>query len=140
MDKDLLIAHQGATRGHAMLIFDGDCGFCRTWVQRIRSARNGRPEAVAWQALDPEDLRGLGLRQRDVESAAYWVTADGRLWRGHRAIAGALIDAGGIRAVAGRCLLLPGISPLGSMVYALVARYRHRLSSPNGACSTPSRR
>jgi predicted DCC family thiol-disulfide oxidoreductase YuxK len=78
----------------AVLIYDGDCGFCTSaalWADK--GFRHGERTA-SWQSLGEATLASLGLGPDDVEGAAWWVSADGRLERGHRA-AGRALEAGG---------------------------------------------
>lgn len=119
-----------------LLVYDGDCGFCTRsarWVARRLPA--GSPATVApWQSLD---LRSLGLTPVDVASAAWWIDADGGKRRGHLAMAAALGRIGGRWAVVGRLLATPPVSWLARPVYALVARYRHRMPGSTDACRLP---
>ena len=65
-----------------------------------------------------------------------WVEIDGTIRSGHEAIAAALGSAGGIWALAGRALLLPGISPIAASAYRLIADNRQRLPGGTPACAT----
>lgn len=116
------------------LIWDGDCGFCERWAARVRSPRTGRPKTVAWQALGGDELHRLGLTEADVTTAAYWIDAEGRAFRGHRAVAKALIEAGGGRAWCGWAIELPGVSALAAALYRFVAANRRWLSIGPRTC------
>ena len=120
--------------GIPRLIFDGDCAFCTSaarWASRrwVRTA-----EAVPWQRLGVQGLTDLGLSERDVRHAAYWVEADGRLSRGHAAVAKALIAGNSWMRAAGHVASVPPGSWLARPAYWLVARYRHRLPGATDAC------
>jgi predicted DCC family thiol-disulfide oxidoreductase YuxK len=121
-----------ATASNApILVFDGDCGFCTTsalWIEH-RLPPGARVEP--WQRLD---LGLLGLTERDVQTAAYWIDERGRAHRGHEAIARALIAAGGAWKVIGALLLLPPLSWLARAGYHLVANYRDKLPGGTPAC------
>jgi len=123
--------------GHArdsVLIFDGDCGFCTTaarWAQR--GFRRGE-RAEPWQSVGTQVLDSFGLTRHDVEQAAWWVDADRRRQRGHRAIGRALQAGGGWRRAAGWLVLTPPTSWLGAGIYRLVVRWRHRLPGGTPAC------
>ena len=117
----------------AMLIFDGDCGFCTasaTWVKRRAQPATA---VVPFQNLDDATLAGFGVTRDDVRSAAYWIGA-GPPRRGHRAIAAALRDIGGAWGMVGRVVDAPVLRPVASVSYALVARFRHRLPGGTPAC------
>lgn len=117
-----------------VLVFDGDCGFCTTsakWIQH-RMDRGVRVEP--WQRLD---LEALGLTERDVTTAAYWIDETGKKHRGHRSIGKALVRAGGRWKPVGALILLPPFSWLAALGYALVAKYRYRLPGGTPACKLP---
>ena len=118
----------------AMLVFDGDCAFCTSAAQRM-AARWTRPvQAVAWQGLGEGGLGELGLTTAEVRTAAYWVDERGRLFRGHRAVAKALMAGTPAQRALGALLLVPPLSWLARPGYWLVARYRHRLPGATDAC------
>ena len=52
---------------------------------------------------------------------------------------GRLIAIGGLWRVAGHLLLVPPISWVAALVYALVARYRHKLPGGTVACRVDDR-
>ena len=54
-----------------VLIFDGDCAFCTTWVNRLRDWLPRFPDAVPWQWAD---LDALGLTRQDVTDFAWYLT------------------------------------------------------------------
>ena len=123
------------TDAEAVLVYDGDCGFCTasaTWIAaRWTGAR--RPVAVAGQRLEADGLERLGLTTDDVSRAAWWVQ-DGRAWGGHRAVGRALMAAGGGWGLVGRILIAPTVAPLAALGYRMVARYRYRLPGATPAC------
>jgi predicted DCC family thiol-disulfide oxidoreductase YuxK len=123
----------GTTR-EAVLVFDGDCGFCTSsarWLER--GFRHGE-RAEAWQLLGDGALAELGLTTKDAKQAAWWVDREGRRERGHRAAGRALEAAGGWRRGAGRLILTPPTSWLAAGAYRLVVRWRHRLPGGTPAC------
>lgn len=112
----------------AVLVYDGDCGFCE------RSARFARDRA---HGLRVADHRSQGLDHID---AVMLVDDDGRIWSAAPAVSQALrrFRARRWRAL-GVFLSLPLICAVASLVYALVARNRGRLSRFLGApaCGIP---
>lgn len=123
-----------ASQAAATLIYDGDCAFCTASAQRIASHWHGGAQIKSWQRLGEPRLTELGLTVPDVQSAAWWVDDGGRLYRGHLAIARALIQAGGWRRLAGRAVASRALSWPGALVYRLVARYRYRMPGATDAC------
>ena len=106
-----------------MLVFDGDCGFCRHslgWARRL----GGRFEAVPSAAVDPAQL---GLTRGQLAEAVWYVEDDGRLHRGHQAIARVLRTSRWLPVrLAGRLVGSRVASPLASRAYAWVAAHRGR--------------
>lgn len=114
-----------------MLIFDGDCGFCTSTARWVVDRVTDDVSVQPWQALE---LAPLGLTERDVTTAAYWVDDDGRTHRGHRAVAHALEAIGGRYRPLGWLLLRPPASWAAALGYNLVARFRYRLPGSTDAC------
>lgn len=122
-----------ATRAERLpaLVFDGDCGFC-TSCARLLERIGPEAKIVAWQLAD---LERLGIDAAQADEAVCWVGADGELRTGHEAIAAVLGTAGPAWRVAGRAIVLPGVSVLAAAGYRLIARNRHRLPGGTPACS-----
>jgi predicted DCC family thiol-disulfide oxidoreductase YuxK len=124
-----------AARTRPLLLFDGDCAFC-TSCARLIERIGPEAEIVAWQLTD---LDQLGVTEEQAAAAVQWVQPDGTVCSGHEAIAATLNSAGPIWRVAGRAILLPGISSMAAKVYRLVADNRHRLPGGTPACDVRSR-
>lgn len=113
-----------------LLIYDGDCAFCRWTLERGRAILPRFPQATAYQACD---LRALGLTTEQASRAVQLRTPSGRRYAGHRAIGMILLaqPALGWR-LCGGLVLTPPTSWLAALGYRLVARYRGRLWSVVG--------
>ena len=122
-----------------VLVYDGDCGFC-AWVAAL--GLRVLPARVSVVPFQQADLPALGLSLPEAETAVQWVAPGGPAVAGHRAIAAWLIASGFPWSVAGRMLLLPGVSFLAGRIYHLIAVNRHRIPGPwrrDGArCGVPS--
>jgi predicted DCC family thiol-disulfide oxidoreductase YuxK len=117
-----------------LLIFDGDCGFCTTWVNRLERWLPRFPEAQPWQWLD---LEPFGLTVDDVTHYAWYITPR-RQFAGHLAFS-ALLRAQpgfGLR-FAGWMIATPPFSWAAAAGYSFIARYRHRLPGGTPACALP---
>jgi predicted DCC family thiol-disulfide oxidoreductase YuxK len=117
-----------------VLIFDGDCGFCTTWVNILRDRLPWFPEAVPWQWAD---LDALGLTRDDVRDFAWYVAPK-------RSYAGAMCFAAILRAqprielrFAGHLLATFPFSIAAALAYNVIARYRHVLPGGTPACALP---
>ena len=66
----------------ATLIYDGNCGFCRRWVERVRRwDRRGSLEMVPYQAPDLE-RRFPGVSRADCVERIHLVDERGAVHRG----------------------------------------------------------
>jgi predicted DCC family thiol-disulfide oxidoreductase YuxK len=118
-------------RRRPILLFDGDCAFCTTCAGLVERRIRPDAEILAWQFAD---LAELGVSAEQATDAVQWVAADGAVRSGHEAVAAMLGSAGPVWRLAGRFLLLPGISWLAARAYRLIATNRHRLPGGTPAC------
>ena len=105
-----------------LLVFDGDCGFCRgtvAWV--LERDRRGRIEPRPFQAEGVLDR--AGITRREAGRAAWLVAPDGRRWRGADAAARALRLLPGWRLV-GRLLGAPPFVWIARAAYRWIADHR----------------
>lgn len=119
-----------------VLLFDGGCGFCRTWVGRLsRWDRNNRIRMVP--AEERNRVPGLpAISDSDLARAMHLVTPDGRVYRGARALAPLLQYLPHGRLL--RPLLsIPGVQMVADRVYEQIAANRHRLGCGGSACRWP---
>jgi predicted DCC family thiol-disulfide oxidoreductase YuxK len=110
-----------------VLIWDGECGFCRAWAEAAAAKLPAGTEVVPWQSID--DLSAYGLTEADVRAAVQWWDGT-RAWAGERAVARALWATGGPWAALGLVLDLPPVRPLAAAGYRWIADNRQRLPAP----------
>jgi len=120
-----------------VLVYDGDCAFCTTTARGIEQHWDGKAGIRAWQQIGAAGLAELGLTVEDANSKVWWVEPDGTRLGGHKAVARALIEAGGWRALLGRFIGARLMSWPAALGYKLAARYRHLLPGGTAACSLP---
>jgi predicted DCC family thiol-disulfide oxidoreductase YuxK len=115
-------------------VFDGDCAFCTTWVNRLRVWLPRPPDAVPWQW---SDLEALGLTRHDVADFAWFLTS-------RHSYAGALAFAAILRGqpriglrFAGNLLATPPFSIVAALGYNVIGKYRHILPGGTPACALP---
>jgi len=77
-----------------VLLFDGDCAFCRSWVERWRQRTGGKVRYAPYQA---ELSAHPQLTEKQCEEAVQLVLPDGAVYSGARAVFKALA-LGGRRA------------------------------------------
>ena len=116
------------------LVYDADCGFCtrsaqftKRWVDR-RDRFDVRP----WQELD---LAAVGLSPEDCDDAAQFLTADGSIRSGHRAIASAATHGAPAWRPVGYLLMAPGVSRVAARAYHWVAEHRYQLPGGTATCA-----
>jgi predicted DCC family thiol-disulfide oxidoreductase YuxK len=107
----------------AVLIFDGECGFCRRSVRILRARVRRVPRIVAWQSIDPAQY---GTTEEACRTAVQHVGTDGRVRGGADGIARLLVEAGWPWLVPGRVMSVPGVIHISRAAYRWVARNRHR--------------
>lgn len=68
--------------GPATLIYDGSCGFCRRWVERVRRwDRHQLLEMVSYQTPDLE-ARFPGVSRDECRQRIHLIDASGAVYRG----------------------------------------------------------
>ena len=119
-----------------VLLFDGGCGFCRRWVNRL--ARWDRSSHIR---MVPSHARHAVEGLPDIDDAAldeamHFVTPDGRVYRGARALPALMRYLPG-GSVLRPLLLVPGVLPVADRVYDRIAANRHRLGCDGDSCRYP---
>ena len=119
----------------ALLIFDGDCGFCSRCARFVSRRLPTRAEVKPWQRVD---LASYGVTPEQTQHELVWVGADGRIAGGAQAVARLLLDCGGLWTVPGALLRVPPFRWIGHGLYRLVANNRYRMPGSTEACRLPS--
>jgi len=116
-----------------VLLYDGDCGFCRRWVSRLQ--RWDRHKAIEYvAAADRGAVGGLpSLSDAALDRAMHLVTRDGLVYPGARALPALLPLLPGGRLLM-PLLRVPGVQPLADRAYAWVAARRHRFGCGPTTC------
>jgi predicted DCC family thiol-disulfide oxidoreductase YuxK len=119
-----------------VLVFDGECTFCRVWVERWRRSVEPRVGFVAYQ--DVGDAFPEVSRQAFSE-AVHLIEPDGRVSRGAEAVFRTLAHDPRRRWLYTWYRRLPGAAPICEWGYQRVARNRRvaswltrRLMGPDG--------
>lgn len=107
-----------------VLIFDGECDFCRRCADWLRARRNAL-QVVDYQTAP---LAQWGVNRADCEQAVQWVGADRR--EGARAVAAALVHCGAPWSWAGWLIAAPGVRRIADRVYRRVAERRRCRTTP----------
>lgn len=114
-----------------VLIYDGECEFCRRMIRLVERWDTGdRIRTIPFQSAD---LSGHEIPRAAAEEAMHLVDPDGRVWRGAiaaRELLRALPGGGPIRWL----FFVPGVLPVAERVYSWIARRRHRFGCSSGVC------
>jgi pimeloyl-ACP methyl ester carboxylesterase/predicted DCC family thiol-disulfide oxidoreductase YuxK len=126
LDSDRARADQPFRFAHSqpVLLYDGDCGFCRRQVERLH-ARVG--DAVAFQPFQHATDRA-GIPESNLSRAIHLIDADGRVSSGAEAVFRTLAAGKGRSAWLWMYRRVPGFAPIAELGYRWVARHRGRLS------------
>lgn len=104
-----------------LVIFDGDCGFCRTWIARWRQ-RTG-------DGVDYEPAQVVGSRFPEIPAAEFTksvqlVLPDGRVFSGAEAVARMLAWPSGRGIFQWIYRHVPGAGPAAEIAYRAIADHR----------------
>ena len=115
--------HPGAERPRArpLLLFDGDCGFCRFWVARWRAATRGQ---VDFAPAQQEAARFPQIAKESWKRSVQLVTPKGEVYGGAEAVFRTLAYAPERRWMLGFYGRLPGAQLVSEAAYRLVERHR----------------
>ena len=112
--------HPGAERPpeRPLLLFDGDCGFCRFWVARWRATTRGR---VDFAPAQQEASRFPQVTEEAWKRSVQLVTPEGAVYGGAEAVFRTLAYAPERRWMLAVYRHLPGARPVSEAAYRLVA-------------------
>jgi predicted DCC family thiol-disulfide oxidoreductase YuxK len=104
-----------------LVIFDGNCNFCRRWVERWREMTRG---AVDFAPFQEAAARFSEIPREDFEQALHCIEKDGTVYRGAEAVFRSLGSVRGGRALLWGYAHLPGFVPVTETAYRAIARNR----------------
>ncbi len=116
-----------------VLLYDGDCGFCRRWIARLERW-DVRSRIRCVPAAERSRVPGLPpISETALQQAMHLVTPDGRVHAGGLAMTAMLpyLPGGSVLRVLFR---VPGIQAITNRVYRWVAEHRHDLGSDGPSC------
>lgn len=117
-----------------LLVFDGDCAFCTTWVQRLERLLPAFPTATPWQWADLDEL---ALTHDDVTNYVWYLTPR-QHYAGHLAFSALLRSQPRVSLrFLGNLIATPPVSWLAALAYSFIAANRHRLPGGTPACAMP---
>ena len=116
----------------AVLIFDGDCGFCTSTANFIEKYSSTPIEIHPWQWVELSEY-GLTKEQAATKVQVY---ENGQTFSGHQAFAKLLrLQRQWWFKVLGGILVIPPFSWGSRLGYYFVAKYRHKLPGGTPGCA-----
>ncbi len=103
------------------MLFDGDCHFCRRWIERWKEITKGRVDYLPYQdalASFPE------IPVEDCARAVQFIETDGTVYRAAEAVFRSLGHGRGRRWLGGAYNRVPGFAAITETAYSTVARHR----------------
>ena len=106
-----------------LLVWDGDCHFCRFWVQKLQQRTGGALVFTEFQ--DPTVAEGFpDIPRSQFETAVQLILTDGRVLIGAKAIFAALAEFGNLRWPRAVYEHVPWAGGICEAVYRFVASHR----------------
>ena len=118
-----------------LMVYDGDCGFCRKWINRWRVLTGDRVDYKPFQKIAtsfPE------IPPSRFEAAVQLIEPDGGVSQGAHAVFKTLALNPFFRWVLGVHDHVPGVAFLAESLYAFVAGHRHVFSSVDACGLAPA--
>jgi predicted DCC family thiol-disulfide oxidoreductase YuxK/uncharacterized membrane protein YphA (DoxX/SURF4 family) len=109
-----------------LLIFDGDCGFCRLWIHRWKSETGDAVDYAPSQQLAD---RFPEIPREAFDRSVQLVLPTGEVLEGAHAAFRALAQAPGRRWLLAAYRSVPGFAAVSELAYRLVARHRRAASA-----------
>ena len=118
----------------ALLIYDGDCAFCKNSLKWAIDHLKKMPNYVAFQKID---LTTYHLTKTDVETQVWLIDGTKQLG-GHRAVTWLFKSQTSLfwRAIG---VFIDVLGPISALGYHWVAKNRHRLPGGTKECSIEDR-
>lgn len=116
------LPHVASPPARSVLVFDGECGFCRYWIARWRYRTGDAVEYLPFQ--DPQvTQRFPELPRERVARAVQLIDADGRVFEGAHALF-RMLAGSGRRTPLWLYQKLPGCAAITERTYRFVADHR----------------
>ena len=104
-----------------LLIFDGNCGFCRIWIEYWKALTGGR---LAFAPSQEVGSLYAQIPSKDFSESVQLVTPGGEVFRGAQAVFMTLTYAPGMSGLLWLYNRLPGFAPATEAAYRLIAGHR----------------
>lgn len=116
------------------MLYDGDCGFCTHWINRIDGWSRPKVSIAPYQTVD---LEPYGVTAERADREVLYIDAGGRVYGGAQAFARLLLTGRAAWRPVGVLLAVPPVRWVAAGVYRVVAKNRMRLPGGTAACAVP---
>ncbi len=113
-----------------LLIFDGDCGFCRRWIARWKTLTGDRVDYAPSQEAAP---RFPEISEEEFRRSVQLVTPDGKVFDGAEAVFRSLAFAPRRGWLLAAYESVPGFAPMTELAYRAIASHRDAASAVTSA-------
>ncbi len=121
-------ARVAAPPARPLLVFDGDCGFCKFWIHRWQRSTGDRVDYVALQTSELRTRFPEIAREQFIKSV-HLIEPSGLVYRGAEAVFRLLAD----NPRRGKWLWIyqkiPGFAPVAEWSYRFVANHRRAIAA-----------
>jgi predicted DCC family thiol-disulfide oxidoreductase YuxK len=108
-----------------LLIWDGDCHFCRRWIERWEQSTGDAVDYISFQQIGD---RFAEIPREEFQRAATLVEPDGNVYRGAHGVFRALRGRSSRRWLSWGYDHVPGFAAISESVYNLISRNRQLAS------------
>lgn len=119
----------------AILLYDGECGFCSYWAKRWHKLTEGRVQYVSYQMHAQHFPR---VSMEAARKAVHLITPDGHTYYAAEAVFRALALGGKRRYLLWLYKNFPFFALVSERVYRLVSRHRHRFTYAGKSVCMPN--
>jgi len=107
-----------------ILIYDGDCSFCKYWVERWKRVTGSRISYAPYQEV-VDQFPEIPLAT--FQAAVQFVDHQGTVWSGAEAVFRTLAAVPEKRWLLWCYRRVPGFAPISDIIYRFIARHRGAL-------------
>ena len=112
---------QNPPQERPLVVFDGDCGYCRRWVARGRGLLGDRVDFAPSQSVAADFPE---ISAEAFEQGIQFIDVEGRVWKNAEAAFRALALRPGWAWPLGAYQRIPGVAPVTEACYRVVASHR----------------
>ncbi len=121
----IFVVEDTKERANPLMMYDGDCGFCRRWIARWKAMTGDRIDYAPYQSTMASFPQ---LSREELSQAVHLVEPGGEVYYGAHAVFRALAQGAGKRWPLRLYRHVPGVAPVTELTYRFVASHRYGFS------------